>query len=202
MKLFYSPASPYARKIMVIIRELGLTDRVEIVSMATSPVAGEPTLRAANPLTKIPTLVTDEGLSVYDSRVIAEYICGLAGDTRFFPVSGPARFRALIDQSLGDGMLDAALLARYEGFLRPEALRWPEWMAGQMGKIENGLDIVEANSAGYGERYDIGTVAIACALGYLEFRFKDHDWFGKRPAMKAWYTAFCERPNMAATQPR
>ncbi len=201
MKLFYSPASPYARKIMVLTRELGLLDRVEIVTMATSPVAGEPSLRAANPLTKIPTLVTDEGQSVYDSRVIAEYLCGLAGDTRFFPVSGPARFRALIDQALGDGMLDAALLARYEGFLRPEALRWPEWLAGQIAKIDNGLDIVEAQAAEYGDRYDIGTLAIACAIGYLEFRFKDTDWFGKRPNLAAWYKRFNERPAMVATRP-
>src|SRR3546814_16106441 len=108
---------------------------------------------------------------LFDSRVICEYLDSLHQGAKLFP-AGAARWRALRLQALGDGLLDAALLVRYEGFLRPEAKRWQDWADGQMLKVRGALADIEQLAPGFGDTLDIGTVSVACALGYLDFRYR------------------------------
>src|SRR5262249_40526599 len=127
MKLRWSPASPYVRKVMVAAIETGLEGRIEKVPTKVGPVIENPELSRENPLIKIPSLVTDDGITLYDSPVICEYLDSQHQGAKLFPPAGPARWHALRQLALGDGILDAALLARYENTLRPEALRWKDW---------------------------------------------------------------------------
>lgn len=201
MKLFHSPASPYVRKCMVVAHELGLADRLTLLPAAAHPVNRDRQLVASNPLGKVPTLLTDEGAALYDSRVICEYLDHVGGN-RLFPAAGPARWRALAEQALGDGILDAALLVRYEANARPEPLRWADWTAGQMDKIACGLRTLEAGASGFGDRVDIGTITLACVLGYLDFRFAHLAWRNDHPQAAAWFERFGARPSLQATLPR
>jgi glutathione S-transferase len=201
MKLFHSPASPYVRKCMVVAHEAGLAARLELLPAAAHPVNRDRNLVASNPLGKVPTLLTDDGLALYDSRVICEYLDHVGGGG-LFPPAGPARWRALGEQALGDGILDAALLVRYENGARPETLRWADWTAGQMDKVACGLAAIEAAAGGFGDRVDIGTVTLGCVLGYLDFRFATLGWRDRHPASAAWFARFEARPAMQATLPR
>ena len=200
MKLRHAAASPFVRKCLVAAHELGLQARIELVPAAANPVKRDPTVVAHNPLGKIPTLITDEGLALYDSRVICEYL-NACGDGHLLPREGPAHWRVLVDQALADGVMDAAVLARYETFLRPEPLRWKEWVAGQLEKVTSGFDALEVRATEYGDRVDLGTIAFACMIGYVDFRFADLGWRTTRPKATAWYARFAERPSMRATAP-
>jgi len=199
MKLFFSPTSPYVRKVLAVAHEVGLAGRIEKVACAANPVNRDASIIARNPLGQVPTLLTDDGTMLADSRVICEYLDDIGGGS-LFPRSGAARYAALTCQSLADGVLAAALLLRYETFMRPQDLRWPEWIAGQWSKVFTTLDHVEAEAGGYDGRVDIGTIALACALSYLDFRTPDVDWRSARPRLAAWYAAFETRPAMAATR--
>jgi glutathione S-transferase len=201
MKLHHNVASPYARKVMAVAIETGLADRLEPVSRMMTPIKPNAELVADNPLGKIPCLITDDGMALYDSRVICEYLDGLHAGPKMFPAGGPVRWTALRRQAEGDGMLDAALLARYETFLRPEERRWPEWLEGQKLKFRRALDALEGEAAAFAGTVDIGTIAIGCALGYLDFRYSDDGWRTTRPRLAAWFERFSERPAMARTAP-
>lgn len=201
MKLFFSPASPYVRKVMVVASELGLADRIEKLPSAASPVKADQTITPHNPTGKVPTLLTDDGLALFDSRVICEYLDSLDGAQRIFPAAGPARWNALREQAIADGLLDAALLARYESFMRPEELRWDAWMTGQLTKIDVSLAAIEAAAGSFGDRVDIGTITIACALHYLDFRFGHRPWRDANPRAAAWFETFSQRPSMTASSP-
>ncbi|MBU1358950.1 MAG: glutathione S-transferase N-terminal domain-containing protein, partial [Gammaproteobacteria bacterium] len=144
MKLYFSPTSPYVRKCMVVAHEVGLADRIELLPSAANPVQRDREIIASNPLGKVPTFLTDDGDVLYDSRVICEYLDDLGGGS-VFPKSGKERWTALTLQSLADGILDAALLARYEVATRPEPLRWEEWRLGQLDKAETSLAHLEAH---------------------------------------------------------
>ncbi|MEK0083630.1 glutathione S-transferase [Benzoatithermus flavus] len=201
MKLHSNPASPFGRKVKVTAIETGLFDRLEINNVQTSAVGPDLGLVADNPLGKIPCLVLDDGSALYDSRVICEYLDTLHGGARLFPAEGPARWTALRLQALGDGIMDAAILARYETFLRPENLRWPAWVDGQLDKVVRALDRLEAEADELGKRLDIGTIALACALGYLDFRFAAMSWRSTRPRLAAWFELFAARESMLRTLP-
>lgn len=200
MKLYYSPSSPYVRKVTVLALETGLDSRIERIAAATTPVDQNPDVAKANPLAKVPALVTDSGEVLFDSRVICEYLDSLHQGTKLFP-AGDARWPALRQQALGDGLLDAALLVRYEGFLRPEDKRWPVWADGQMQKMRGALAEIEKLASGFGSRVDIGTITIACALGYLDFRYGHLNWRSDYPQTAAWAAAFFARPSLQATVP-
>lgn len=203
MRLHTNPASPFGRKVKVLAHEAGLFGRLELVDQAVTPVGANDAVQAANPLGKIPCLVTDDGLALYDSRVICEYLDGLGHDgPRLFPAEGQARWRALTLQALGDGIMDAAVGTRYETFLRPQEYRWPDWVRGQQAKVTRGLDRLEAEADGLGERPDIGPITAGCALGYLDFRFAHDPWREGRPRLAAWFERFDARPSMQATRPR
>lgn len=199
MKLYYSPTSPFVRKVMVVAHEAGLADRLERLPSAAHPVNRDKTILPHNPLAQVPTLVTDQGEVLADSRVICEYLDALGG-RGLFPRNGVTRWRALADQSLGDGLLDAALLARYERAVRPEDKCWPDWLEGQIDKIRTALAAIEAAVPSLGERLDIGTITFGCALGYLDLRFQDLAWRERHPAAAEWFARFDERPAMRATR--
>jgi glutathione S-transferase len=201
MKLYANKASPFARKVRILVREIGLTGRVEEIETIVSPVAANETLARDNPLVKIPALVTDSGETLFDSRVICEYLDTLHAGRKLFPASGPQRFTALRRQSLTDGILDAAVLCRYETAVRPEALRWKDWIEGQKRKIFGGLAVLEAEAGAWGDEFTIGQVGTACVLGYLDFRFADWDWRGGHPQLRGWFERISARPSVSATKP-
>ncbi len=201
MLLHTNPASPFGRKVAVVAHETGLASRIEVRDQAVSPVSPNDAVAAANPLGKIPCLVTDDGEALYDSRVIAEYLDGLHGAARLFPAGGEARWRTLRRQALSDGIMDAAVAARYEAVLRPEAYRWDGWIEGQKRKVARGLDRLEAEAADL-DGVDIGLIAAGCALGYLDFRYPDWPWRPGRPHLAAWFERFDARASMQQTRPR
>ena len=128
MKLWYSPASPFVRKVLIFAHETGLFDELELVDAATTAISPNTEVARDNPLGKIPTLVLDDGTSVFDSRVICEYLDGLHGGEKMIPEQGIERVNVLVAQSIGDGLMDAAVAVRYEQFLRPEEKQWDTWM--------------------------------------------------------------------------
>lgn len=200
LKLFHSPASPFVRKVLVAARERGLADRIELVPTGVTPVKRDEAIATHNPLGKIPTLVLEDGTAVFDSRVIVEYLDGLPGGPRLIPEGGAARLRTLTLQALADGLCDAAVALRYETAVRPEALRWPEWSASQTTKVVASLDALERDwLAHLASTLDIGAIATACALGYLDYRFASLGWREGRPGLAAWYQGFAARPSMQAT---
>lgn len=200
MKLHYSQTSPFARKVMVVAHERGLAGRIELMPATTSPVEPNAELVRDNPLAKIPSLILDDCTVLYDSRVIAEYLDQLAG-AKLFPPVGDARWTALRQQALADGLLDAAVLIRYERVLRPEGKRWSDWIDGQFGKVERTLDAFEREAAHLEKKLTIGTIGVACALGYLDFRFGDLNWRASRPRLTLFHAKLGERPSMIATRP-
>ena len=200
MKLYYAQKSPYVRKALVVANEAGVEDQLEKVDCSTTtPV--NPDQSNANPLKKIPALELDDGMILFDSPVICEYLDSELGNGSLFPRDLSARWIALRFQALGDGLLDAAILLRYETILRPESLCWDDGVTAQMNKIDDALADMEDHAASFGERVDIGTISVACAVGYLDFRFKDKDWRTACPTLAAWYGEFAKRPSMQATQP-
>ncbi|GJD80916.1 glutathione S-transferase [Methylobacterium gregans] len=209
MKLLYARTSPYVRKVLVLAHETGQAEAIEIVPVTATPTERNPETVGHNPLGKVPTLVLADGTALFDSRVICEYLDARSAGRRLFP-EGAARWDALARQALADGLLDAALLLRYERVMRPAAARWDAWEAGQIAKITDALDRIEATLAGSrndpendsGAGLDIGAVATGCALGYLDFRFPDLGWRTGRPAAAAWYAAFGRRPSMQRTTPQ
>ena len=200
MKLFHSALSPYVRKCMVVAHELGLRERIELLPAAAHPVNRERTIGAHNPLGKVPTLIADDGTALYDSRVICEYL-NAVGNGNLVPPAGIARWRTLVDQSLADGIMDAAVLGRYETVLRPEPLRWNDWLAGQLDQVPCGVDEIEKRVTGFGDRVDVGTIAVGCALGYLDFRYTSLAWRDKHPHASTWFERFGARASMVATRP-
>ncbi|HMS07431.1 MAG TPA: glutathione S-transferase [Burkholderiaceae bacterium] len=197
MKLLFSPFSPYVRKCLVTAAELGLDERIELRPSSAHPINRDQAIIADNPLGKVPTFFTDDGQVLYDSRVICEYLNDLAGGS-LFP-AGAARWKSLTLQSLGDGMLDAALLARYETIARPENLQWPAWRDAQLDKIETSLAALDARPELLQDRLDIGSLTIGCALWYLGVRFPDLGWQARRPRVAAWWAGFSQRPSMSRT---
>ena len=197
MKLYFSSTSPYVRKCMVTAHELGVAERITLLPANAHPVNRDATLIQSNPLGKVPTLVTDDGLALYDSRVICEWLDSTYGGT-LFPRDGAARWQALVLQSLADGMLDAALLARYEDVVRPEPQRWADWRDGQIDKVRTSLQALEQAPQQLQGRVDIGTLSLACALGYLDLRYDAWGWRGRFPAVAEWAEGFMQRPSMLA----
>ena len=200
-KLYYAPTSPYVRKVMAVAHVLNLTAQIEKLESAAHPIVRDQRIAAFNPLAKVPALQTAEGLTLYDSRVICEYLNHHAGGA-LFPVAGEQRWRSLTRQALGDGLLDAALLARYEAVARPADKQWDAWTAGQLSKIQAALSEIETQAPHYSTRPDdIGLITLGCALGYLDFRFAALDWRAHHPATAAWFAVFDQHPAMATTRP-
>ena len=201
MRLWYNPASPFARKVRIVAREAGLAESIEELSIAVSPVKPHVELARENPLVKVPALATPDLGTLYDSAVICEYLDSLHRRTPLFPKAGPQRWRALRLQALGDGIMEAAVLLRYESAWRPQALQWSDWIAGQFGKVRGGLNALEREAAGWDDSFAIGQITAACVLGYLDFRFPQEVWRASCPALALWYEGIVRRPSMKATVP-
>jgi glutathione S-transferase len=201
MRLFFNNASPFVRKVRVFVRETGLDKNVEEVATAVSPVTESPALAKANPLVKIPALILDDGTALFDSPVICEYLDTLHSGRKLFPAAGPSRWSALRLQATGDGILDAGVLCRYEMAVRPKEFQWAGWVAGQKTKWHGGLDFLEREAGALDGESTIGSITVACALGWLDFRYGDDNWRTGRPQLTAWYEKFSTRPSMKATMP-
>ncbi|MDR6869944.1 glutathione S-transferase [Bosea sp. BE125] len=184
-----SPASPFGRKVKIAALELGLMDTIEIVAADTNDPADP--LRQQNPLGKIPTLVLEDGTTLFDSRVIVDYLDHLAGGGKIIP-AGEARFPQLRLQALADGICDAALLQVYETRFRPEEGRNAAWVSNQAGKVSRALIALEVAPPAYPDRPRIGEIALASALGYLDLRFAG-TWRAEYPALVAWLDAFAAK---------
>lgn len=198
MILRSSPASPFGRKCKMSAYVLGLMDKIEITR--ADPQNPEDSIRQENPLGKLPTLILDDDSSLYDSRVICEYLDSLAGGGKLFP-AGDALWPALRLQALGDGILDASILQVYENRLRPEEKRHQDWVDYQKGKVERGVIWLEANTPQTGADPHIGDITLACVLGYLDFRFEGA-WREGSPNLVGWLDRFADAiPAFAETKP-
>lgn len=199
MLLRYSPTSPFVRKVAVLLHETGLAERVELETVDgwSEPQA----LTGDNPLSMVPTLVLDDGSSLYDSPVICEYLDRQHDGPVMIPADGQARWRALREQALGDGILDCAVLIFMELGKRPEDKRWDWWVDLKRRAITRSLDLLDQQVAQFGERVDLGTISIAVALAYLDLRGAVGDWRVGRPGLAAWHAGFAARRSMQATQP-
>jgi glutathione S-transferase len=201
MKLFYSPTSPYVRKVMVVAKETGQVDKLELETVAASPIAPVDALNAENPLGKVPCLVTDDGNAVFDSRYICEYLDCLHDGAKLIPTDGADRWRVQRIHAMCDGVLDAGILCLYEKRLRPEDMAFQPWIDAQMLKINRAVAALADDMAGAGGKVDMASIAAGITLGYLDFRFSDLGWRDKHPALKEFYDAFSQRPAMQETVP-
>jgi glutathione S-transferase len=192
-----SPPSPFGRKVKIAAALLGLSDSISIENADTNDPNER--LRTQNPLGKIPALILENGETLYDSRVIIEFLDALAGGGRVIP-AGWERFEALRQQALADGIMDAAILQVYETRWRPEDRREQKWVDHQRGKIERALKVAEATLSTPPESFHVGHVALACALGYLDLRFEGR-WRESHPKLVAWLDDFEARvPAFAKTR--
>jgi glutathione S-transferase len=201
MKLYYSPASPFVRKVLVCAHECGVANDIELVPTKVVPSEPNREFGRVTPLMKLPALDRGDGFVLFDSIVICEYVDSLSRGPHLFPAQGDARWKALRLHALADGILDAAVLARYENNVRPPEMRWKAWTEGQLVKVDQALDFLERN-AGDLEGLTIGTISAACALGYLDFRYADRPWRASRPKVAAWYEGIAKRPSFEKTVPK
>ncbi len=200
MKLHYAATSPFVRKVLVAARETGLIGRIEVVPTATGFGTDDRGLAEHNPLMKIPALVLDDGGTLVDSPVICEYLDSLHDGRKLIPPSGPARWKALHLQALGDGVGDANVARRYES-VRPEHLRWPEMTRLQSVKVRQTLVELDGEAAHFAAEPTIGEIAVACAIGHVDLRNPEEGWRDYAPNLARWYEAFSRRPAMQATRP-
>jgi glutathione S-transferase len=201
MKLYFSPASPYVRKVMASAWALDLAATIELLPSAASPVARDMTIAPVNPLGKVPAAFLPDGTALIDSRTICEYLDSQRPEAGLIPAAGPARWEALRLHAIADGLLDAALLWRYETVMRPEGLRWQAWIDGLRGKVDAAVAALEVSVPSLAGRGDLGAITAGCALGYLDFRFADHDWRAAAPALADWWASYARTEPMARTVP-
>ncbi|MBN2991077.1 glutathione S-transferase N-terminal domain-containing protein [Pseudomonas cedrina subsp. fulgida] len=202
MTLFHNPASPFVRKVRVLLAETGQQDRVALHACMPTPVNPDTQLVEDNPVGKIPALRLADGTVLHDSRVILDYFDHQHVGNPLIPRDGSARWRRLTLASMADGIMDAAVLVRYETALRPVEKHWDQWLAEQRNKIRRTLAELEAEAiAELASHFDIAAISVACALGYLDFRHPDMQWRADSPQLAAWYAEVSQRPSMQQTQP-
>ena len=199
MKLLSNPASPFVRKVLVVASECGLTDQIQMMPLALTPVNPNADVVDQNPLGKIPALELDDGSTLFDSRVICEYLHSL-GSTDLYG-QGDQRWSALRLQAVADGICDAAVLVRYETFVKPAEYQWENWIEGQRNKYRRALNTLESELSGFKSHANIGTLSVAIAIDYIDFRYPDENWRDQCPKLAAWHDAFSNRPSLVATRP-
>lgn len=200
MKLFSSPASPFVRKVTLTAAIKGLSG--QITQVFPDATKGDAALSAANPLGRLPALVTDQGVTIADSHVICEYLDQIGSGPVLIPKSGDARWQTLTLASLGDGLLECALLMVYERRYRPENMVVQSWLDRQTSKINAALAQLEAHPPTWGAAPDYGHLTLACALGYLDFRHAGA-WRKGHPKLVAWLDGFAAAvPAFGATAPK
>jgi glutathione S-transferase len=197
MKLHWSPKSPYVRKVMICAHELGLVDRLELVRSVAAMQKPNPAIMADNPLSKIPTLVREDGSTLFDSVVICDYLNDLAGGT-LFPRQGDAKWQALRWHALGDGLLDALILWRNE---REREAPLKALLDAFELKTRACLARLDEEAQALGEApLSIGQVTIGCALGYLDYRFGALGWREQAPRLASWHATLSRRPSFKTTE--
>jgi glutathione S-transferase len=197
VKLSNVSTSPFVRKVRACAITRGIDQKIELVP--TNLAAASPEFMAINPLGKVPALVTDDGVALFDSPVICEYLDSVGEALPMFPPHGASRWRALKLQAMGDGILDASVPRRGE-MMKPQDEGRIAWIARQKAAVDRTLDALEADLPH--RHVDIGSITVACALGYLDFRFSAQPWRDRRPKLAAWYTAFAQNPGIARTVPK
>ena len=199
MKLHWSPRSPFVRKVMIVAHERGLVDRITCVRTVAASTKPHAELMQDNPLSKIPTLVLDDGTVIYDSPVICEYLDFLDGAPKLHPAEPEARLAALRRQALGDGFLDMLVLLRDERLRSSPSDVHMSSAAARKAAVLKSLD--QEAAALSAAPFGIGHIAIGCALSYLDFRYADEDWRKDHPHIASWHATFAGRPSVRATEP-
>ena len=201
MKLTYSPASPFARKVRIAAIELGLIDKIEFVPTAVAPAQPNDEYTRITPLKKLPVLILDNGDVILDSYVITEYLDELAGGGKLIPAAGPSRWKVKSEHSMLQGMLDSMLLCRYEAMVRPEALRWKGWSDDHWHRAWMGMARFDQQPDLLSRPFDIVSIGLACVLGYADFRFADCGWRKAYPKLDAFHQKMLERDSVKISVP-
>jgi glutathione S-transferase len=201
MKLTFSPASPFARKVRIAAIETGLIDRIEFIPATVAPGQPNEEYSKITPLKKLPVLILDNGDVILDSYVIVEYLDELAGGGKLIPASGPDRWQVKSDHSLLQGMLDSMLLCRYEAMVRPEPLRWQAWSDDHWNRAWIGMARFESKPEILSGPFNIVQIGLTCVLGYADFRFADCGWRKAYPKLDAFHQKLLERPSVKISVP-
>ena len=201
MKLTFSPASPFARKVRIAAIELGLIDKIEFVPAAVVPGQPNDEYSRITPLKKLPALILDNGDVVLDSYVIVEYLDELAGGGKLIPASGTNRWKVKSDHSLLQGMLDSMLLCRYEKMVRPQGLHWQAWSDDHWNRAWSGMARFDTQVEVLSRPLDIVQIALTCVLGYADFRFADCGWRKAYPNLDAFHERMLSRPSVKISVP-
>ena len=192
MKLHYSPTSPFVRKVLVAAHERGMAESIELTSTSAE-------LRADNPLEKVPTLVLDDGRTLFDSFVIVEWLNSQGAGPNLIPADAQERTSVLRRHALADGIMEAAVSSVMER-RRPEDRQGAGFLKRQRGKIERAIAVLDSEAMA--ETVDLSTISVGAALGYVGFRLVDLDWRSGHGALADWFDGFSRRPSMASTVPR
>ena len=198
MILRSTPPSPFGRKVKLAASVLGLSSDIKVET--ADPNDASDSLRQQNALGKIPTLVLEDGTTLFDSRVIVEYLDHRAGGGKIVPQEPKARFAALRLQALADGMTDAQILLVYESRFRPPEHHVKKWTDYQADKIKRGLAALEADPPSLDPLPNVGQIALACFLGHRDLRFAG-DWRAAHPKLVTWLDRFAAKvPAFAETK--
>ncbi|MDN3277459.1 glutathione S-transferase family protein [Frankia sp. RB7] len=200
MKLSFSPASPFARKVRIAAIELGLIDKIEFTPATVAPGTANEDYSRITPLKKLPVLITNDGDVILDSYVIVEYLNEMAGGS-LIPDYGPQRWRAKTNHALINGMLDSMLLCRYEKMVRPQGLQWQAWSDDHWNRAWTGMARFENMPDVLNEPFDISQIGLVCVLGYADFRFADCGWRKAYPKLHAFHQKMLERPSVKISVP-
>ena len=200
MKLTFSPASPFARKVRIAAIELGLIDKIELVTATVAPGQANDEYSKITPLKKLPVLITNEGQVILDSYVIVEYLNEIVGG-KLIPGYGPRRWQVKTDHSLINGMLDSMLLCRYEKLVRPQGLQWQAWSDDHWNRAWSGMARFENRPEVLNGPFDIAQIGLVCVLGYADFRFPDCGWRKAYPKLDAFHQKMLERPSVKISVP-
>lgn len=199
MQLLFSPASPFVRKVRVLLREANLLDKVTEVAVSTTPLNSAAEVVAANPMGKIPALIRPDGPAIYDSRVITRYLDDHAG-AGLYPQS--RIWEILTLEATADAIMDATVSMAYEKRLRPEAQQSPDWIEAQWGKAARGIAAINSRWMPHlSGPLNIGQIGVACALSYIDLRHDARGWRNGNTALADWHAAFSARDSMVATRP-
>jgi glutathione S-transferase len=201
MKLAFTPASPFARKVRIAAIELGLIDKIEFFPASVVPGIPNEEYAKINPQKKLPALITDDGDIIIDSYVIVEYLDELAGGGKLIPASGRARWQVKSDHSLLQATLDSMLLCRYERMVRPQGLQWQAWSDDHWNRAWRTMARFDARPDVLSRPLDIVQIALACVLGYADFRFTDCGWRKAYPNLDAFNARMLERPSIRISVP-
>lgn len=201
MKLYTAKATPFGRTVEIVAHELGLHEDIEIIATTVMPTKDNPEYQTLNPLRKIPALVLEDGTLLTDSGLICQYLAARVGDTHMFAQNAPDHWAVMNAYMLAKGTADCLVAARYEGFVRPKAAQWADWIADQLGKAHAALARFDAAPPATEGRLNIAAVGLGAVLGYMDFRFAQEGWRERYGNLARWAEPVLARPSFAATRP-